>query len=156
MDIRFEALDSDWVGAVRGGAPDAYGMVAERAVSDGDGNPCRHCLRDVPAGRDMLILAARPFPVAQPYAETGPIFLCAEDCARWSGPGVPPVLGSSPDYIARGYGVDDRIVYGTGGVVPAAALVARCTDLLADGRIAYVHIRSARNNCYQARAVRDL
>ena len=49
----------------------------ERQVSDGSAVPCRHCLSDVAAGEPFLILAHRPFPEAQPYAETGPIFLRA-------------------------------------------------------------------------------
>ena len=51
----------------------------------------------------------------------------------------------------RGYGQDDRIVYGSGGVVPTSAIVTRALDLLADPQIAYLHVRSARNNCYQCR-----
>jgi len=30
----------------------------------------------------------------------------------------------SPDYIVRGYGPDDRIVYGTGAVVPTPEIAA--------------------------------
>jgi hypothetical protein len=61
---------------------------------------------------------------------------------------------ASPDYIVRGYGADDRIVYGTGGVVATATIPARAGELLADDRVAYVHVRSARNNCYQCRIER--
>ncbi len=57
-------------------------MPPERRTSNGVGVPCRHCLRNVEAGRDYLILAYRPFPALQPYAETGPIFLHAEPCER--------------------------------------------------------------------------
>ncbi len=63
--------------------------IGRTAVSDGHGNPCRSCLADIRAGAAMLIVAARPFPALQPYAETGPIFLCAADCTPWSGPGLP-------------------------------------------------------------------
>ena len=98
----------------------------------------------------MLILAHRPFPEPQPYAEVGPIFLCAEPCVRGGGAGRPEMLGS-PDYIVRGYGADDRIVYGTGRVVATEAIPARAAELFADPRVAYLHVRSARNNCYQAR-----
>ena len=62
-----------------------------------------------------------------------------------------PEMLASPDYIVRGYGADDRIVYGTGGVIATEGIPARAADLLADPAIAYVHIRSARNNCYQVR-----
>ena len=150
MPIRFTALPTDLVRAFRSGAPDANGQPPERHVSDGGGNPCRHCLGFVPEGAGMLVLAHRPFPAPQPYAEVGPIFLCADPCARWTGADVPPML-SSPDYIVRGYGADDRIVYGTGGVVATGAIPARAEALLDDPRVAYVHVRSARNTCFQCR-----
>ena len=152
MDLICEALDSDVVAALRAGGPDAYGRPAERgAVSDGAGVPCRHCLHDVPAGREYLILAHRPFPEPQPYAETGPIFLCADDCPRWQSAGVPPVLKTSPDYLLKGYSAGHRIVYGTGRVVPAGEVPAYAGQALDDPRVAFVDVRSARNNCFLLR-----
>lgn len=154
MALRFSALPADEVARVRAGGPDANGQAAETAVSDGDGNPCRHCLGDIPAGAPMLVLAWRPFPAFQPYAETGPIFLCA-DCARHpDGPDLPPNIASSRRLLIRGYGTDNRIVYGTGAVVEIADLVARCAALLAEERVAYIHLRSASNGCYRARVDR--
>ena len=148
--MRVVAIATDIVRAYRAGGPDANGPVPERRVSDGDGNPCRHCLRMIPAGAEMLVLAHRPFPALQPYAEVGPIFLCAEACEAGGGEAMPEIL-ASPDYIVRGYGMDDRIVYGTGAVVPVARLQAEAGMRLADARVAYVHVRSARNNCFQVR-----
>jgi hypothetical protein len=98
----------------------------------------------------MLVLAHRPFDSVQPYAETGPIFLCATECPAGGGTALPEIL-TSPDYILRGYGADDRIVYGTGGVVPVAQIIAEAEARLSDPRVAYVHLRSARNNCFQIR-----
>lgn len=150
MSIRFTPLPTATVRALQAGAPDANGQKPERHVSDGGGNPCRHCLRMIPEGAGMLVLAHRPFPTAQPYAEIGPIFLCADPCKAGGGAKAPEVL-AAPDYIVRGYGQDDRIIYGTGGVVPTGAIGARAAALLADPRVAYVHVRSARNNCYKVR-----
>ena len=99
----------------------------------------------------MLILAARPFPALQPYAETGPIFLCAEDCAPWQGDGVPEIATMAPDYLLKGYNAENRIVYGSGKVVPAGEVSAYAAELLRDPCIAYVDLRSARNNCFQTR-----
>jgi hypothetical protein len=153
MSVRFHPIPTDLVRAWRAGAPDANGQVPERHIAEGSGNPCRHCLAMIPEGAAMLILAHRPFPSPQPYAEVGPIFLCADACAAGGGEEVPAMLGS-PEYIVRGYGRDDRIVYGTGGVVPTPSIPARAEELLADARVAYVHVRSARNNCFQARVER--
>lgn len=150
MPIRFTALPTETATGYRAGARDAYGLPPERHISEGPGNPCRHCLGFVPEGAGMLILAHRPFHALQPYAETGPIFLCAEACRRWEDEGMPPALVAR-DYIVRGYGHDHRIVYGTGAVVSTDEIPARAEALFADPRVAYLHVRSARNNCYQCR-----
>ncbi|MEJ6398621.1 DUF1203 domain-containing protein [Yoonia sp. 208BN28-4] len=154
MTIAFLPYDQETVDHLRAGGGDAYCNPAERAVSDGQGMPCRSCLQDIPAGADMLICAARPFPDPQPYAETGPIFLCADACQPYDGGDLPPVLTTSPDYLLKGYSADHRIVYGTGQVTDSAAIVAYAQDLLAQDGIAFVDVRSARNNCFQTRIVR--
>ena len=151
---RFVALPTDSVRAVQAGRPDANGQPAERIISDGDGNPCRHCLTEIAAGLPMLVLAWRPFPALQPYAELGPIFLHAEPCARWAGEGVPPMFLEWERLLIRGYGPDDRIVYGTGRVVATGELAAAARELLSQPELAYLHARSASNNCYQCRIER--
>jgi hypothetical protein len=148
--MRYVAIPTETARHYQAGGADANGQLPERVVSEGAGNPCRHCLRMVPPGAGMLILAHRPFPAPQPYAELGPIFLCAEPCPQGGGEALPGML-ASPDYIVRGYDADDRIVYGTGGVVATGAIPARADTLFADPRVAYLHVRSARNNCYQLR-----
>ncbi|QYK43128.1 MAG: DUF1203 domain-containing protein [Paracoccaceae bacterium] len=153
MTIRFLPIPTGTVRNWRAGALDANGQPPERHLARGGGNPCRHCLGMVPEDAPMLVLAHRPFPAPQPYAEVGPIFLCADDCAAGGGAGMPAML-ASPDYILRGYGADDRIVYGTGAVVATPDIPARAAALLDDPRVAYLHVRSARNNCYQCRIER--
>ena len=156
MPIRYEALPTDLVRALQAGAPDANGQIPERRVSDGAGNPCRHCLTDIAAGHEMLILALRPFPSVQPYAEQGPIFLHAGECARHDAhKGMPAMFRERARYLVRGYDRNDRIVYGSGSVVTPDALDAHAADLLAQDGIAYLHVRSGSYNCYQCRIDRD-
>ncbi|UDL90521.1 DUF1203 domain-containing protein [Mesorhizobium sp. PAMC28654] len=154
MTIQFKALPTEDARALQHGAPDAYGRIPERKISDGDGVPCRHCLKHVAAGEEYLVLAYRPFPDLQPYAETGPIFMHARECERAAETEALPEMLESTDYIVRGYGRDDRIVYGSGGVIPTGAIAARAEALFERDDIAYVHVRSARNNCYQCRIER--
>ncbi len=149
--LKITALPTDTVRALQAGGPDANGQMPERSTSDGGGNPCRHCLRYIPKGAGMLILAHRPFPAPQPYAEVGPIFLCAGECERHEAGEMPEVLQGSPDYLIKGYSADNRIVYGTGAVVERGHMMAQADNIFTDPRVAYIHIRSARNNCYQAR-----
>ena len=152
--MRYVAIPTEVVRAYQAGGVDANGQVPERKRAEGGGNPCRHCLKMIPEGAEMLVLAHRPFPAPQPYAEVGPIFLCAGPCEAGGGGALPEML-ASPDYIVRGYGADDRIVYGSGGVVATEAIPARAEALFGDARVAYVHVRSARNNCYQCRIDRQ-
>jgi hypothetical protein len=156
MSPRYEALPTDIVRALQAGHPDANGLPPERHISDGGGNPCRHCLRDIAEGDAMLVLAHRPFASAQPYAEQGPIFLHADPCPRHDpAAGMPVMFRERTGYLIRGYGHDDRIVYGTGGIVAPEAMDATATELLVRGDIAYLHVRSAAYNCFQCRIERD-
>lgn len=151
MTLKFTPLNSDWVVAIRSGGPDAYGQKAERSISDGSGNPCRHCLKQVPKGAGMLILAARPFPDPQPYAETGPIFLCEGPCPAFDGQGAPDIMGTSATYLLKGYCKDNRIVYGTGQITDREDVMTYATALLKNPSVAYVDVRSATNNCFLTR-----
>jgi hypothetical protein len=155
MPIRFITLPLETARAYRAGEPDANGQTPERRRSDGGGIPCRHCLREVPKGQDYLILAYRPFDSVQPYAETGPIFLCANPCDRHGETSTLPAMFAGWEHLnLRGYGHDERIVYGTGGLVATAEIPARAEILLGRADIAFLHLRSASNNCFQARIER--
>ena len=150
--VHYTAMATKTARAYRAGAPDANAMPAERTVSDGGGNPCRHCLQFIPKGAVMLILAHRPFPAPQPYAESGPIFICGDDGPRGQGAGVPPIFKQlGEERLVKGYNADDRIVYGLGKIVPVDKVSARASMVLADPRVAYVHVRSATNNCFTCR-----
>ncbi|MFN8444759.1 MAG: DUF1203 domain-containing protein [Caldilineaceae bacterium] len=150
--IRFNAMPTEFARAYQNGAFDANGQLPERHISDGDGVPCRHCLQDVAAGEPYLILAYRPFPEAQPYAELGPIFLHAETCERYvASDQVPPVVARSQRMLIRGYNAQNRIVYGTGQVVAVERIQGVAATLFERPEIAYIHVRSASNNCYSCR-----
>ena len=153
MSIRIVALDSALVKRLQNGGLDANGHKPERHICEGGGMmPCRHCLTDIEAGEPYLILAHRPFPAAQPYAEQGPIFLHAESCPRHAdSEDVPAMFRERKDYLIRGYGVDDRIVYGTGKIVAPEAMAEAAQEMFGNTRVAYIHVRSASNNCYQCR-----
>jgi hypothetical protein len=151
VSIRFVAIADETVAALRRGEVDANGQRPERRIAQNSDLPCRYCLADIQAGEAYLTLALRPFPAPQPYAEVGPIFLHADRCERGGGTDRMLAMLDSPQYIVRGYGLDDRIIYGTGAVVETAGLREAAEALLARCDVAYVHVRSATNNCYQCR-----
>ncbi|MBB3948238.1 hypothetical protein GGQ73_004214 [Rhizobium skierniewicense] len=148
--ITFTAMHTDESEAFRLGKPDANGQKPERSIVSGT-LPCRACLGHIRDGEAALLLAYRPFPGPQPYAETGPIFIHAESCGAYAAREILPPMLDSTDYIVRGYSSDNRIVYGTGEVTSTGRIAKRASELLTREDIAYVHVRSARNNCYLCR-----
>ena len=105
------------------GAPDDYGLPPERRVSDGDGVPCRHCLQDVGKGEDYSFSPIGHFRPCNPMRKRGRfsfmLKLARELMMRmrhrrcW--PGARPIS-------SKAIRLDDRIVYGTGKIVPSADL----------------------------------
>ena len=154
MSLKYIALATDEVQRLRAGEPDANGQRPEVSVSDGDGNPCRHCLGEIEGSKPMLILAHRPFSVAQPYAELGPIFLCAEDCKRHPELDGIPGLYRDQEMLIRGYGHDERIIYGTGKVISMAVIDEEAGRLFERSELSFIHVRSSTNNCYHFRIER--
>lgn len=154
MTFKLIALDSKQVDRLRNGAPDANGLRAEHSISDGDGNPCRHCLGEIKAGAPMLILAHRPFTTLQPYAELGPIFLCTDACQRYREDGCIPLLYQRRKMLIRGYGNDERILYGTGKVIDMSDIDAEAQRLIERDDLSFIHLRSPENNCYHFRIER--
>ncbi|UUX50144.1 DUF1203 domain-containing protein [Nisaea acidiphila] len=149
---RYLALETEIARHYQSGGADANGQVPERKVSEGGSMPCRHCLQNIAAGEEYLVFAHRPFPAAQPYAEIGPIFLHAGACSRYEAfSELPAMFRDWETIMLRGYGADDRIVYGTGTVVDVSEIAATADDILRHPDVRYVHARSARNNCYQCR-----
>ncbi len=153
--IRFVALPTELVTVLQANGLDANGQTPERAISTGgDGVPCRHCLDVVTANDAYLILAHRPFTTLQPYAECGPIFLHADACQRYAETAALPAMLQSAHYILRGYSAAERILYGTGQVVPTTQIPQRAQELFVREDVAYIHVRSATNNCFQCRIER--
>ena len=148
--LRYSGMPTVVAAAYRAGLPDANGQAPERHMSAEGGEPCRHCLGRIAAGEEFLILGYRPFPAPQPYAETGPVFIHAEACAAPDG-SFPERERRGDGRILRGYGSNDRIVYGTGTVVANAEIEAVAERLLERDDVAYLHMRSASNNCFALR-----
>jgi hypothetical protein len=156
--INFVSINTKEVRRLQNGGLDANGQVPEMTVSDGAVNPCRHCLETIDEGEEMLILAHRPFAELQPYAETGPIFLHAKECTAYrdsNNTETPAVLKTSSQYLLRGYDENERIVYGTGCIMPNEEIASQAETLFGNHKVKFIHVRSASNNCYQARIERS-
>ena len=155
MTIKFLALPTDEVRRLQNGGVDANGQRPELMISDGDGIQCRHCLKIIPKGHEMLLVAYRPFPADQPYAERGPLFICADKCERHpESEELPDLFNLVESLLVRGYNADNRIIYGTGDVRPVSEVVSTAEKLFENADVQFVHLRSSKNNCYQCRIER--
>lgn len=155
MQVRYIPIQKQQADYLRNGGLDANGKKPEIEISNGNLNPCRCCLKNIEKGKPMLVLSHRPFSGPQPFAETGPIFICAEECSEYAAKDeIPSVLLDNPTYLIRGYKTNERIAYGTGKVVIKEDLETELKQLLEKDQIAFAHVRSASNNCFQCKAER--
>ncbi len=154
MELRVAGISTAEAEQFRAGGADANGQAPVVRAAHGVANPCRHCLSLIAEGEPMLILAYRPFdPPAQPYAETGPIFLHQRACLRYDGNALPAWFKFLDPAAIRGYGRDGWIRYETGQIVPGANLAEASAAILSAPDVAYVHIRS-KFGCFQCRVDR--
>jgi hypothetical protein len=153
MKLRIQGIPTAEVEKLRTGSPDANGQPAQVRIAEGTSNPCRHCLGLIAPGDELLVLGYRPFASAQPYAETGPIFLHRAPCTRYDGSALPGWFAFLDPAAIRGYGANDWIRYETGQIVRGSELTAASEAILSDDAVAYVHIRS-KFGCFQCRVER--
>ena len=66
--------------AVKAGAADHALITVDSAES----SPCRHCLRWAQPDERVILFPYTAIPSGHPYSETGPIFVHANDCQRYS------------------------------------------------------------------------
>src|SRR5437879_8725903 len=67
--------------------------AADHAVITVDSHgssPCRHCLRWAQPGERVILFPYSAIPPGHPYSETGPIFVHANECQRYSLPNEYP------------------------------------------------------------------
>src|SRR4051794_31656626 len=65
---------------VKAGATDHELITVESPES----SPCRHCLRWAQPHEGVVLFPSAAIPSGHPYSETGPIFVHANECQRYS------------------------------------------------------------------------
>ncbi|WP_085904528.1 DUF1203 domain-containing protein [Kiloniella majae] len=154
-NVKFIAIPTEHARHIQAGGKDENGLVPEKLISDGNGFPCRHCLKGIEKDEEVLVISYRPFPQKQPYAESGPIFLHSKTCeAHHSNGNIPDNIQSQGITLIRGYNSDNKIVYGTGKTIKSSDIKAEALKMFEADNIAYVHARSATNNCFTCRIER--
>lgn len=137
---------------IQRGGSDENGMKAVEFISNGDGLPCRHCLKEIEAGDAVLLLSYKPFSSTQAFAEQGPIFLHKKECEAYQDTDkLPEMYQPNGNLLLRGYDKHEQIVYGTGEVTDNTRITEVAQKIFETSRVAFIHARSSTNNCFQFR-----
>jgi hypothetical protein len=133
--------------AAEAGASDHAVVIADSPT----GYPCRHCLRFAKPGERVILFSYAAIALGHPYSETGPIFVHAEPCGRYS------ATHEYPDDLRRGrafraynasYDMIDAEV--ANGSEPESVI----EKLLQNPETAFVDARSVTRGCFTFRIQR--
>jgi hypothetical protein len=115
------------------------------------GFPCRHCLRFARPGERMILFPYPAIPAGRPYSESGPIFVHAEPCQRYSSTNIfPEELREGRAvraYDANFDMIDAEVVNGS---TPELVI----EKLLKNPQTAFLDVRSVTRGCYTFRIER--
>jgi len=113
--------------------------------------PCRHCLRWAEPGERVILFPYTAVPSGRPYSETGPIFVHAKPCNRYSAENEYPSQFRH-GRVFRAYNSTDDLINAilSNGDDPEAVI----EKLLNNPETAFVHARSATHGCYTFRLER--
>jgi hypothetical protein len=144
-------MDTASAARFRATRTDDRGGRAHVRVVDGPGFPCRHCLRLGTPGEEMLLVSwDLPRPQG-PYWTPSPVFLHARDCERAQVvDALPETVTANAIVSLRHYDAEGMCLYDLGVVVPGEAAEAALRERIADPRVAFVNIHTARPGCWLA------
>ncbi|MGI8482111.1 MAG: DUF1203 domain-containing protein [Chthoniobacterales bacterium] len=121
------------------------------AADSSSGYSCRHCLRFAQAGEHMILFPYAPLALGRPYSESGPIYVHAEKCERYTATSeFPAALRKSR--VMRAYDSQENMVDAevVNGNEPEAIIDA----LFRNPKVAFLQARSVSHGCFTMRIER--
>jgi Protein of unknown function (DUF1203) len=151
--LRYLPIDTALARQIRETLRDDYGNALQVRVRDDEGNPCRSCLRLTGSGSRLILFAHRPLTTDGPYAEIGPVFIHAEECAPYAETDRFPDDFRPRRLTFRAY--DDRGEIDDATLADGTDAESVLQRLFANDRVAEVHVRNPAWGCYDFRIVRE-
>ena len=151
LNFRIVPLPTEVAEGARRAAESAAKDHACVIADSPNGYPCRHCLRFAKQGERMILFPYAAIPPDHPYSESGPIFVHAEPCARYSATNEYPAdfrNGRAFRAYNANYNMIDAEV--ANGNDPEAIV----EKLLQNPETAFVDARSMTRGCYTFRILR--
>ena len=109
------------------------------------GYPCRHCLRWARPGEHMILFPFAAIPCGRPYSESGPIFVHADACERYSATDEFPAEFREGRVLRAYNSAYDIIAAELANGEGPEAVIER---FLQKPEAAFVHVRSASHGCF--------
>jgi Protein of unknown function (DUF1203) len=143
--------------------PTEIAEAARRALNAGAANhalitvdspgssPCRHCLRWAQPGERVILFPYAAIASGHPYAETGPIFVHANECQRYSATDAYPA-DFRTGRVFRAYDSNYHII--DAEVVDGREPDLVIQELFKNPETAFVDVRSVTHGCFTFRVQR--
>jgi hypothetical protein len=129
------------------GAPDHAVVTADAP----NAYPCRHCLKWAQPGEQVVLFPFASVPPGRPYSESGPIFVHAESCPRYSAVNEYPA-DFREHRVIRAYNAGDNMI---DAVVVADQPPEKVIETLFENpETAFLQTRSVTRGCYTFRIER--
>jgi Protein of unknown function (DUF1203) len=113
--------------------------------------PCRHCLRWAQPGERVILFPYAAIPSGHPYSETGPIFVHANECQRYSATNEYPADFRN-GRVFRAYDSNYNIIDAEIGNGREPEVVIE--SLFRNPDTAFVDVRSVTHGCFTFRVQR--
>jgi uncharacterized protein DUF1203 len=133
--------------AVKAGATD-HALIT---VDSPESSPCRHCLRWAQPGERVILFPYPAIPSGHPYSETGPIFVHANECQRYSATNEYPA-DFREGRVLRAYDSNHNII--DAQVVNGSEPEVVIESLFRNADTAFVDVRSVSRGCFTFRVQR--
>ena len=133
--------------AVKAGATD-HALIT---VDSPESSPCRLCLRWAQPGEHVILFPYAAIPSGHPYSETGPIFVHANECHRYSATNEYPADFRN-GRVLRAYDSNYNII--DAQVVNGSEPEVVIESLFQNADTAFVDARSVTRGCFTFRVQR--
>ena len=133
--------------AVKAGASDHAIVSADSPGS----SPCQHCLRWAQPDERVILFPYAAIPSGHPYSETGPIFVHANECQRYSATNEYPADFRN-GRVFRAYDSNYKIV--DAEIVNGREPEVVIESLFQNPDTAFVDVRSVTHGCFTFRVQR--
>jgi len=111
-------------------------------------SPCRHCLRWAQPGERVILFPYSAIPSGHPYSETGPIFVHANECPRYSATNEYPA-DFREGRVFRAYDSNYNII--DAEIVNGSESEAVIQTLFQNAETAFIDVRSVTRGCFTFR-----